>query len=61
MTGQWPGLRKADSNHLNTWTGVVDKLYFINLNLEKHQDLRWKCCSPKFYLNVLIVETFLLY
>ena len=61
MTGQWPGLRKADSNHLNTWTGVVVKLYFINLNLEKHQDLRWKCCSPKFYLNVLIVETFLLY
>ena len=34
---------------------------FINLNLDEHQDLRWKCCSPKFYLNVLIVETFLLY
>ena len=55
--------RQADSSplapsHLLNWKFTES---FINFNLEKHQDLIWKCCSPKFYLNVLIVETFLLY
>ena len=32
--------KKAHSNHLNTWTGAVVTLDFINLNLDEHQDLR---------------------